>query len=179
MLEDPQAEAAGATEDKHETNSKGEVIKIRDMSLPKSYTGKTPKSLLDDALRRLDKNAKATYRLISSTRAMRAVVNTRWEGGRLQQFGMEDEACETQEQAYHYAATLALFAISSDGSLHRLLPGPYRDLWDELEDRKRMALAAAYEQEIATCREIAAVRAERAMSRVRPFQPVELTSWTN
>lgn len=167
MLEDARTDSKIAEEAEPEKNSKGEIVKVRNMSLPKAYTGKTPRSLLDDALRRLDKSAKATYRLISSTRAARAVVTVRWEGGRIQQFGMDDEACENQDQAYHYVATLALFATSSDGSLHRLLPGPYRDLWDELESRKRLALAAMYEQEIVTCKDIAAFRAAQATAEVR------------
>lgn len=171
MLDDPQTVSVGTAEDVPETNSKGNIIKIRDMSLPKSYTGKTPKSLLEDALRRVDKSAKATYRQISQTRAARAVVSIRWEGGRLQQFGMEDEACETQEQAFHYAATLALFAISSDGSLHRLLPGPYRDLWDELETKKRLALADLYEREIVSCKEIAKYRAAHSAQQVSSTKP--------
>ena len=167
MLDDPQTASAGtATEDAPETDSKGNIMKVKDMSLPKSYTGKTPKSLLEDALRRVDKSAKATYRLLSHTRAARAVVTVRWEGGRIQQFGMEDEACETQEQAYHYAATLALFAISSDGNLHRLLPGPYRDLWDELEARKRTTLADIYAKEIVACKDIASFRAAQSIQEV-------------
>lgn len=166
MLDEPQSTPAAVADDTPEKDSKGNIIKIRDMSLPKSYTGKTPKSLLEDALRRVDKSAKATYRLLSHTRAARAVVSVRWEGGRMQQFGMEDEACETQEQAYHYAATLALFAISSDGNLHRLLPGPYRDLWDELEARKRTTLADLYAKEILACKEIASFRAAQSVQEV-------------
>lgn len=167
LLDDTQADLETTETTAPERNSKGEIIKVRDMALPKAYTGKTPRSLLDDALRRLDKSAKATYRLLSNTRAARAVVTVRWEGGRIQQFGMDDEACENQDQAYHYAATLALFAISSDGSLHRLLPGPYRDLWDELEVRKRQALAALYEREIVACKDIAAFRIAQAVTEVR------------
>lgn len=170
MLEDPEAAAQPETSsDAPLLNESGGIVKIREMVMPKNYTGKTPKSLLEDALRRIDKFAKATYRVISRTRAVRAVVTIRWDSGRTEQYGMEDEACETQEQAFHYVSTLALFAVANEGSLHRLLPGTYRDLWDELEQRKRTSEATLYEKQMARYRALAELRRGGALVLVSVF----------
>jgi ATP-dependent RNA helicase DHX29 len=168
MLEDTTASATTFSAlDAPEKNSNDQIIRVRDMALPKAFTGKTPRSLLEDALRRVDKSAKVSYRLLTSSRAARAVVTIRGEGGRLQQFGMEDEACDNPDQAYHYVATLALHAISPDGSSHRLLPGPYRDLWNELDTRKKQSMAQSFEKEIAKHREIAKFRTSQSSQAVR------------
>ena len=130
-------------------NEAGNLIIVRPMPLPKGFTGKTPRSLLDEALRRTDKFAKATYRTIPGSRAIRAVVSIRWEStGHVDHYGMADEACENQDQAFQYVATLALFAISPDSGTHRLLPANFRILWDELEQRKKTANYAAYDQHL-------------------------------
>jgi ATP-dependent RNA helicase DHX29 len=161
MLEAP-AEPSQTESSEPERNSAGTIIAVRDVGLPKNYAGKTPRLLLDDALRRLDKFAKVTYRVISRSRAIRAVATIRWDSGRLEQYGMEDEACETQEQAFNYAATLALFAVSQDGSAHRLLPAKFRDLWDELEGRQRDAEKAAYALQMKIYTALAEARRENA-----------------
>ena len=140
-------------------NEAGSVVQVREMRLPKTYTGKTPRTLLDDALRRRDKFAKVTYRILArGTRAVRAVATVRWETGKVEQYGMDDEACENQDQAFQYAATLALFALSADGSAHRLLPPVFRDLWDELDAKSRFAAAANYEKQFALLQDLAEAR---------------------
>ena len=146
ILDEPAQPTVESTEP--ERNSQGSVIVVRDMSLPKNFTGKTPKSLLEDNIRRLDKFGKSTYRVISRSRAIRAVVTIRWESGKVQQFGMEDEACEDQDQAFHYVSTLALFALAGDTSPQRLLPAKYKELWDELAARSKNNDQRSYRQRL-------------------------------
>jgi ATP-dependent RNA helicase DHX29 len=138
-----------------ERNSQGSIIVVRDMSLPKGFTGKTPRSLLEDTIRRLDKFGKSTYRVISRSRAIRAVVTIRWDSGKMQQFGMEDEACENQDQAFHYVSTLALFALAGDTSPQRLLPAKYRELWDELAARSKDHEQQSYRQRLQVYKRLA------------------------
>jgi ATP-dependent RNA helicase DHX29 len=138
-----------------ERNSQGSIIVVRDMSLPKGFTGKTPRSLLEDTIRRLDKFGKSTYRVISRSRAIRAVVTIRWDSGKMQQFGMEDEACDNQDQAFHYVSTLALFALAGDTSPQRLLPAKYRELWDELAARSKDHEQRSYRQRLQVYKRLA------------------------
>ena len=170
MLEGPANPATGgpiAEANEHILNEAGSVIVVRCMALPKVYTGKTSRMLLDDAVRRMDKFAKTSYRILNQgTRAIRAVVTIRWESGKIDQYGMVDEACENQDQAFQYAATLALFAVSTDGNAHRLLPPVFRDLWDELDLRRREAEASAYEKQLGLYRDLAELRKGAAEDQV-------------
>lgn len=154
MLDEP-AEPVSSADVEPELNSRGTIIIVRDMSLPKNFTGKTPRSLLEDTIRRLDKFGKSTYRVISRSRAVRAVVTIRWDSGKSQQFGMEDEACENQDQAFHYVSTLALFALAGDTSPQRLLPAKFRELWDELAVRSKEAEDRAYRDQLQVYRRLA------------------------
>jgi ATP-dependent RNA helicase DHX29 len=131
-------------------------VTVRDMSLPRHYSGmsngfaeinrqthltpllsgKTPKSLLEDAVRRQDKFASINYKLLTRTRVFRAAVSIRWEGGKEDTFRMEEDAVRDETQAINYAAILALFSIGTTQS-HRQLPPVFRELWDELEAKKK------------------------------------------
>ncbi|KNZ63764.1 hypothetical protein VP01_1103g1 [Puccinia sorghi] len=133
---------------------------VRDMPLPKQFSGKTPQSILEEAVRRLDKFAQPQYLVVSGgSRAIRASVEIKWSSRKviptpvrkiantcsklnpqsLQTFTMEDEACRDETQAYNYVATLALFHLNSQGlsSMHRYLPATFRELWDELEEKHK------------------------------------------
>lgn len=151
-----------------------ETVKVRSMPLPKNYTGKTPRSLLDEAVRRLDRYAKTTYRVSSrASSAVRAVVTIRWESGRIDQYGMPDEACENQDQAFQYVATLALFANTpaTDGSVIRLLPANFRDLWDELVSRRNRYLQEADRSSLAMYEEIVDGRVASSTNSVGSIRP--------
>jgi ATP-dependent RNA helicase DHX29 len=131
-----------------ETNEKGITVDIRDMSLPKHWSGRTPKTLLSETVVKVDKYAVISYQIISgASRAKRASVCIRWEGQKLDEWHMDNVACYDVNQAEQYIATIALFALtfpstigfaggasSSPGSqtFFRLLPAVFRDLWDEL-----------------------------------------------
>jgi ATP-dependent RNA helicase DHX29 len=137
-----------------EIGSQGTTINIRDMALPKHWSGRTPKTLLKEVVAKADRYAAVTYSLISGpSRAKRAAVSIRWEGRKMDEWLMEDIACYDEGQAEQYIATVALhaltypptdgFAVGSSASsgtqtFFRLLPAVFRDLWDELEARRKL-----------------------------------------
>lgn len=132
-----------------ETNAQGTTVNIRDMALPKHWSGRTPKILLSETVAKADRYAAITYSILSgASRAKRAAVSIRWEGRKMGEWIMEDIACHDEGQAEQYIATVALHALtfpSTDGfaagtsaapgsqTFFRLLPAVFRDLWDELE----------------------------------------------
>jgi ATP-dependent RNA helicase DHX29 len=140
--------ALGATMEEmptEETTDEGTTVKVRDFKLPKQYSGKSPKSLLEELVRRREKLARPIFTIISKSRAARAKVTIRWENGTVQSFQMDDEACHDQAQAFNYVATMALFALDN-ASISRQLPPLFRDLWNEIENRKRLQDEASYRE---------------------------------
>ncbi|EJD52139.1 P-loop containing nucleoside triphosphate hydrolase protein [Auricularia subglabra TFB-10046 SS5] len=131
----------------------GTTITVKDMSLPKHWAGRTPKTLLADTVSKLDRYAAITYRIIGGeSRVMRAGCSIRWEGGKVDNWEMGHIGCPDTTQAEQYIATVALHSVSfvstagfagggaptSGGTHFRTLPPAFRDLWDELEaERKR------------------------------------------
>ncbi|MBW0460887.1 hypothetical protein O181_000602 [Austropuccinia psidii MF-1] len=140
------------------------LVVLRDMPLPKQFIGRTPQNLLEETLKRLDKLAQAQYLIISKgTAALRASVEITWSNPKMifeyigkpanslpfnpsssnshytQVFTMHDEACRDETQAYNYVATLALFHLNTQNvsTGHRNLPGTFRDLWFELEEKRK------------------------------------------
>ncbi|PIL32118.1 hypothetical protein GSI_06824 [Ganoderma sinense ZZ0214-1] len=137
-----------------ETTANGVTVQVRDMGLPKHWSGRTPKLLLQETIRKTDKYAVVSFNGISgSSRAKRASVEVRWDGGKTQVWSMDDVACHDTTQAEQYIATVALHALTfpnPDGfaiggtaaagsqTSFRLLPPVFRDLWDELEQKRRL-----------------------------------------
>jgi ATP-dependent RNA helicase DHX29 len=131
----------------------GVTVHMRDMALPKHWSGRTPKILLSETVAKADRYAAITYQIISgSSRAKRAAVHIRWEGSKIGEWKMEDVACHDETQAEAYIATVALHALTfplTDGfqagssnalgnqTFFRLLPAVFRDLWDELEAARK------------------------------------------
>ncbi len=136
-----------------ETTEAGVTVQVRDLALPRHWSGRTPKLLLPETVRKTDKYAVITYNCISGlSRAKRSAVDIRWDGGKTQSWSMDDVACHDQHQAEQYIATMALHTLSfptPDGfavggtataasqTSFRLLPPAFRDLWDELEQKRR------------------------------------------
>lgn len=132
----------------------GVTIRVRDMALPKHWSGRTPKTLLSETVAKTDRYAAITYSILSgSSRAKRAVVHIRWERNKSSEWKMEDVACHDETQAEAYIATLALHALTfplTEGfqagssaalgsqTFFRLLPAVFRDLWDELETARKV-----------------------------------------
>lgn len=143
LLEDPSAETA----------PDGSIITLKDMSLPRHWSGKTPKLLLQEVVTRRDRFAVITYALISGhSRAKRVSLNVHWHGTTFEHWSMDDVACVDQTQAEEYIALIALHALTfphSQGfashpggasklTFFRLLPPSARDLWDQLEDARKL-----------------------------------------
>lgn len=136
-----------------ETTNEGTTIEVRDMSLPKHWSGRTPKIILVETVAKKDRYAITTYRSISGpSRVKRAAVSIRWEGKKTQEWLMEDLACYDMLQAEQYIATVALHALtfptlegfalggtaaSGSQTFFRLLPAVFRDVWDELEEKRK------------------------------------------
>ena len=129
------------------------VITLKEMTLPKHWPGPTPKILLQETVLRLDRYAVITYSLISgSSRVKRVSLTIRWDGTKSDNWSMDDVACPDQVQAEHYIALIVLYALTfpqSEGfassfsgsngpTFFRLLPPSFRDLWDELEDARKL-----------------------------------------
>jgi ATP-dependent RNA helicase DHX29 len=137
-----------------ETDARGKTITIRDMAMPKHWSGRTPKMLLSETVAKSDRYAAIGYSIISSgSRARRAGVSIRWEGKKMDEWLMEDVACYDDGQAEQYIATVALHALTfprTDGfaasvstfpgsqTFFRLLPAIFRDLWNELEETRKV-----------------------------------------
>ncbi|KAM0788761.1 hypothetical protein ACM66B_002852 [Microbotryomycetes sp. NB124-2] len=147
-----------------ETNDQGATIPVRDMALPKHFSGKTPKKNLEDTVRKTDRYATISFKKISSSRAVRASVTVRWSGGRTQTFEMQDVACYDQKQAFDYIATVALFEISTT-AVNKQLPTVYRDLWDELVAKKKEEDDAEYREQLKVFQSIAEPRLQGLSSR--------------
>ncbi|KAJ4486298.1 P-loop containing nucleoside triphosphate hydrolase protein [Lentinula aciculospora] len=135
-----------------EITNEGVTVFIRDMALPKHWSGRTSKALLAETVAKSDRYAVVTYTIISGhSRAKRASVKVRWEGKKTDEWSMVDVACHDEGQAEQYVATLALhtltfpstegFAAGSLGgpqTFFRLLSPVYRDLWNELTDARKL-----------------------------------------
>ena len=136
-----------------ETTSEGITIQIRDLPAPKNWSGRTPRTLLLEVVHKKDKYANVSFRPISgASRAKRSAVRVIWQQGNVSEWQMEDVACHDAGQAEQYISTIALhrltfpdtpgFAVGSTASANtqtsfRLLPPVYRDLWNELEEKRR------------------------------------------
>lgn len=135
-----------------EVTESGTTVNVRDMALPKHWSGRTSKSVLQERVHKVDRFAAVTYTDISgSSRAKRAKVIIRWAGGKSDSWSMDDVGCYDMSQAEQYISTVALHALAfrqSEGfalgntasttsqTAFRLLPAIHRDLWDELEKRR-------------------------------------------
>ena len=136
-----------------ETTSEGTTIQIRDLPAPKNWSGRTPRTLLLEVVHKTDKYANISFRSISgASRAKRTAVRVIWQRGNVSEWSMDDVACHDSGQAEQYISTVALhrltfpetpgFAVGGTASASaqtsfRLLPPVYRDLWNELEDKRR------------------------------------------
>ena len=83
--------------------SKAPQVTIRSLSVS-GWTGKVPRQLLQDTLRREDHYVKISYAEIRSPRGIRAKCTVKPGQGEPMVFKMREEACETKLEAEHYAA---------------------------------------------------------------------------
>ena len=136
-----------------ETTASGSTVHLLSMEVPKHWSGRTPKVLLQETITKKDKYAVANYACISgSSRVRRASMTVCWDGGRTQRWSMDDVGCPDLTQAEQYISTVALHALTfptlegfalggtsaaSTQTFFRLLPPVFRNLWDELEAKRR------------------------------------------
>lgn len=124
------------------SSSNNTIITVRSMPIPKqfSFTGNTPKALLQAALRKLPKPPAVSFaRLSPNARVARAGLEIRWSPEKRKVWRMENLACDSPEEAENYVSTLALNALTAVGDIHcnwRALPPAYRELWEELEESR-------------------------------------------
>ncbi|XP_006454441.1 hypothetical protein AGABI2DRAFT_182424 [Agaricus bisporus var. bisporus H97] len=157
VFDDTNSDASGGLldllEEPSAVTADGTIITLKDMSLPRHWSGKRPKDLLREAVAGRDRFAVVTYTLISGhSRAKRVSLSIHWDGTRFDHWSMDDVACIDQTQAEQYIALTALHALTfpqSQGftshsggasklTFFRLLPPSARDLWDELENARKL-----------------------------------------
>jgi ATP-dependent RNA helicase DHX29 len=148
LLDEPPTEEIAAN---------GSIIAVRDMTLPKTFSAKPPKGLLEEVVHRIDKFATITFRTLTKTRAVRAAVVIRWTGGHVDEFGMSDIACQDTAQAYNYVAVLALFPLATT-PVHRQLPAVFRELWDELASKAEADKAQGFRDRLKRLQSMASER---------------------
>ena len=129
------------------------AIAVRDMALPKLWTGRTPQLQLRDTISQVDKFALVGFgRVGGASRIARASCTIRWSDSRADYWEMKEVGCMDEAQANNFISVVALHALSSEVaagfatsgtsasakifSFIRLLPAAYRDLWDDLEQQR-------------------------------------------
>ena len=136
-----------------ETTASGSTVHLQPMEVPKHWSGRTPKVLLQETITKKDKYAVVNYACISGpSRVRRASVTISWDGGIIQSWSMDDVGCPDLKQAEQYISTVALHTLTfppldgfalggisaaSTQTFFRLLPPVFRNLWDELEAKRR------------------------------------------
>ena len=148
------------------TNDAGTIIAVVDMALAKNFSGKIPKVHLEEVVRKLDKFATVTFATISRSRAFRASVTIRWDGGRTQLWDMQEIACWDSVQAYNYIATVALFSVGQQTGTHKLLPLQFKDLWDEMQAAKIVEEENQYRETLKKFQSIAEIRSQPTQNKV-------------
>lgn len=171
-----------------ETTPEGITVTVKDMALPKHWSGRTPKALLHEMVTKKDRYAAVSYSIISGTsRAKRASAIVRWDGQRTETWSMSDVACRDEGQAEQYIATIALHALTfppsegfSNGSqisltFFRSLPAIFRDLWDELEATRKEAESSKNRAIWAKLRSILEPKLDIESKADRVFKPITAT----
>jgi len=163
----------------------GVTVRVRDMPLPKGKFERTSKAFLQAAVSKLDSFAVITYHPLSgASRAKRASLSIRWGSDKISEWTMTDVACYDVAQAEQYVATVALHVLTfpasagfasgnaAPGAGHtffRLLPPAYRELWDELEVRRKTSDDATNKAVWAKLKRIVEAKSSREKVRPLPF----------
>lgn len=137
----------------YETTASGSTVRLQSMAVPNHWSHRLPKAILQEMVTKKDKYAVTKYTCISGpSRVLRASVAITWDGGRTQNWSMDDIGCPDLKQAEEYISTVALHALTfptQDGfalggtsaagtqTFFRRLPPAFRNLWDELEEKRK------------------------------------------
>ena len=159
-----------------EVTASGSTVRLRSMAVPKHWSHRLPKAILQEMVTKKDKYAVAKYACISGpSRVLRASVTIAWDGGRTQSWSMDDVGCPDLKQAEEYISALALHALTFpalDGfalgetsaattqTFFRRLPPLFRNLWDELETKRKESDDATNRAAWEKLRTIAGVKLE-------------------
>ena len=110
-------------------------FELRDYEIPKSYTGKTPKTLLHEFCQK-HKLTKPNFSKMRSKKGIRYKCSMTNEGNKVENWKKGDkkdfecpEACKDDFQASHLCACFALFELNKTRNLWTLLPKDYADAW--------------------------------------------------
>lgn len=109
------------------------TINIPEDSIPKSWTGKTPKILLEEYCKKekILRNHITFQKLICNGCQLKIIINKK----KIHEFEIIGPI-STYSNAQNYVATIALYQFNPDRPLYRLLPPYYRDLWKSWIDHK-------------------------------------------
>lgn len=146
--------------------STGATIHLR--ALPATVKGgRTPRSLLFESLRRFDTAAHVRFDSVhTGGRIFRSRLTMRWSGSAgkkssqsyMDVFQLTGEATESQSAAEDMLATVALNCVDRDRCTFRSLSGPYREWYDEIEERRK---AEQISQNVETIRTISGIISHR------------------
>ncbi|CAO1637463.1 unnamed protein product [Parajaminaea phylloscopi] len=144
----------------------GDTIHVR--SFPNALkSGKSPRSLLTESLRRLDSAAHLRFENVQTGgRVCRSRLTMRWSGpsgkkstqSYVDVFQLTGEGTESQVLAEEMLATLALNCVDRDRPAFRSLAGPFRDWYEEVEIKRK---AHQESQDIEIIRRISKIIASR------------------
>ena len=165
-----------------EVTETGVTVTVRDMPQPRGKFERTSKAFLQGAVDKLDSFAVTTYLCISGpSRAKRASLSVRWSSGKVSEWVMEDVACHDMTQAEQYIATVALHALTfpnfegfspanlargNTQTFFRLLAPAFRDLWDELEAKRKTSGDATNRAVWSKLKKIAEARGDQGKVRL-------------
>lgn len=145
----------GALEMETETNNTFAAVKpalrILDAT-PKSWKGKLPKDLLEEFCKKHDLYTRQTYSKTDlGAQRWRATVKLHPRNRHEEALTVdlpEHLAASSSRDAEHLVALAALFRLSPDSSLYRLLPPVFKDIWQEwLQGKQDKELALKLEME--------------------------------
>lgn len=130
----------------------GGSVQLREIASG-SGSNRSPKNVLNEALRHVDVRASTKYTPISGSNIKRSRLEIRWSPPRSTQqpivdtYTLTGEGCTSAQLADELIATVALHTIGRDRPVQRMLGAGFRDFWDELD-------AAQREQQDARAREL-------------------------
>ncbi|KAJ3415050.1 ATP-dependent RNA helicase dhx29 [Chytridiales sp. JEL 0842] len=130
-------------------NSSAMIIKT--MEIPTSWTGKTPKKVLQEYCAKQARQSKVKfYKINDSSAGYRSGVQIEGVGSKSDVQVVEmskEQRVDSLKMADEYVATLALRTLAPNLQLYKSLPPDFRDLWIHLDDESKNTANEAKETE--------------------------------
>ncbi|RCI04879.1 hypothetical protein CU098_000104, partial [Rhizopus stolonifer] len=133
LMNEEEEQAAMATAHQNGTSSSSKNWSIIDFAVPKSYVGRYPKDLLLEYCNKhhLGKQSFDSTNIGSGIwRASLKIRQNSYDNLSMQFELPEGLCCTSRQDAEQLAAFYALFEIDSDSSVYKVLPNPFKDLWN-------------------------------------------------